>query len=546
MPLSKKLRSNLIQKKKSKKKKVGSQKLHRQIMRGGGHPEDDVFQTLQMSAIFNNEYTYPELIFQDNVALYEKLIEYGRYNLTNNDRQTFAHIRNVYLCIFLNRPKIFKLLFNNYMYATNLDKEFSYFDSLRRQIPYSRNSKVGCFSSSLFGRLDQIRKHHQDPPKNFWSDKKPTGAGLIWEVIFALGRFDILNAVKDDILDKKKIREILSCRTSGANLTVLDIIVPKGKEGDKIVQLLTSDFYIERREISRFDLPYNLFESSINKDLTDLRYISTPPHEEEDEFLRIAAAEERVPQAKGKEQKALIGDAKKVAREAADKFARLSQAKILSEEVENQLWEEARARAAVRGTDIIEEYTEAKNPVVIKTLIKHHRDIAAAHRSMSEASIPRHIYRTPEERARVMRCRSNAATRSEQRATELTHALSYYAPSHTDPSHTDPSHTDPSHTDPSHTDPSQPPRSTPAILALRVHRLREHLRRSAKLLHLLEIMRNIRLFFCVAGATTPANHPTPANTFEKTHASHIQRDGHRRRPAHRHPRLLSRPNWSRI
>jgi hypothetical protein len=147
-------------------------------------------------------------------------------------------------------------------------------DLLTSSFPKVNTDKKLYDFSEIYDELMSMKKTPTSVP--FWT--KASG-GLFWEVIFALGRIDLLNVVKDDILDKTEIRENLSIKFGQlGKLTVLDIIVPNGKEGDKIVQLLTSEFYIKQSEISRFDLSDTLLESSINKKLTDSRYISTPEH----------------------------------------------------------------------------------------------------------------------------------------------------------------------------------------------------------------------------------------------------------------------------
>ena len=236
------------------------------------HPED-VFESLQMSAIYNDPYTYPELIFQDNVALYEKLIEYGKYHLTNHAIGTYAHPRNLYLCIFLNRPKIFKLLYNSF-YRDHFIEGSENFQSLNKlegirnyfSPKVNPDKKVFDFIEPI----DELLSMRKTPTSSFFFTKQ--SGGLFWEVIFALGRIDILNVVKDDILlVKTKMRENLLIIPGSGSLRTLDVFVPKGKEGDEMVELMKMAFLITHQEITRFDLPDTLLESSINKKLTDSR-----------------------------------------------------------------------------------------------------------------------------------------------------------------------------------------------------------------------------------------------------------------------------------
>jgi hypothetical protein len=290
MPLSLKNKKYPSYKKKSKKKKLGSQKLRRADDGGGGHLED-VFESLQMLTIYNDEYTYPELIFQDNVALYEKLIEYGKYHLTNHAIGTYAHIRNLYLCIFLNRPKIFKLLYNSYYRDHFIEgsPNFQPFRKLENIRPYfspkvNPDKKVFDFSETFYELMSMLTS------QTFAATPEESMVGLrltqsetnaaFWHTIILLGRVDILSIVQEDIPDviefRKNIMEIKDDFQTFRSL--VHPFVPNGNEGDEMVQLLTSKFHFNEREISRFDLPDTLLESSINKKLTDSRYISTPEH----------------------------------------------------------------------------------------------------------------------------------------------------------------------------------------------------------------------------------------------------------------------------
>jgi len=281
MPLSLKNKKYPSYKKKSKKKKLGSQKLPRQIMRGGAHPED-VFQSLQRLSIYNDEYTYPELIFQDNVALYNELIEYGKYHLTKFAIDTYAHPRNLLLCIFLNRFELFKLLYNSYykdkfikqsgpMHLENtvyvgIGYNYPHLMNLAGYFPNVNTEKRVFDFSETFNALINLSKTDLIWTKLF-TNTNTGNLNLFWIFIIALGRVDILSAVLVDIIDKEKFRENIMTRTEV-------VFVPdSADDGDEMVKLLKSEFHFEDHEIKRFVLPDTLHASSINKKLEESQII---------------------------------------------------------------------------------------------------------------------------------------------------------------------------------------------------------------------------------------------------------------------------------
>ena len=271
MPLSLKNKKYPSYKKKSKKK-LGSQKLRRADDGGGGHLEV-VFQSLQISAIYNDEYTYPELIFQNNVALYKELIEYGKYNLSKFAIDTYAHPRNLLLCIFLNRFELFKLLYNSYYKDKFINQsgsrhvgnevyvgigyEYPHLMSFAKYFPNVNTEKRVFDFSETFNALINLSK--TDLIRTNLLETNTRNLKLFWIVIIALGRVDILSALLDDIDDKEKIHDTI--------MTGNDVVfVPdSADDGDRMVELLKSEFLFEDREIVRFVLPDTLHASSINK-----------------------------------------------------------------------------------------------------------------------------------------------------------------------------------------------------------------------------------------------------------------------------------------
>ena len=208
MPLSKKLRSTPH---KSRKKEIGKSKLPSQIIRGVSPPED-VFRSLQFLSIYHNQYTYPELIFQDNVVFYKDLIEYGNYHLTKDPIHTYAYPRNIYLCIFLNRPAIFKLLYNSYYKDKFIEgsTNFSGFNTLEGILVecFGKTEKKEFDFNETFVELMNIKR--PDEARIFRhrsSNVQDQLKFLFWHVVIVLGRIDILSIVQDDIHDKKEFHK---------------------------------------------------------------------------------------------------------------------------------------------------------------------------------------------------------------------------------------------------------------------------------------------------------------------------------------------------